>query len=255
MQMNRMKLMSPVRSFTAGLWLSLLAVLALCLSAAPVKAGSTPMPPIVVTGPSVLIGDLQFNGAGGGWFSGQAPLGGTFVVGANGNVIVGDGYGGNSASGVFQITPAGVQTVLANFTNSNAAGMDQYGNVYIARDYGDSIIKIPYDSATGQYVGFTTLPTANCLGATQDSAACIFAPGTKAVIDAGATAGGGNAGFNSLLFDGQATSSSRPTRTPVLPRATRTRSTSAARSARRRRTAAAPILRWWSTRTRIRSAW
>jgi hypothetical protein len=161
------------------------------------------MPPIVVTGPSVLIGDLQFNGAGGGWFSGQAPLGGTFVVGANGNVIVGDGYGGNSASGVFQITPAGVQTVLANFTNSNAAGMDQYGNVYIARDYGDSIIKIPYDSATGQYVGFTTLPTANCLGATQDSAACIFAPGTKAVIDAGATAGGGNAGFNSLLFDGQ----------------------------------------------------
>jgi sugar lactone lactonase YvrE len=157
----------------------------------------TQPPPIVVTGPSVTIGDLNFNGATGGWPGGQAPLGGTFVVGPNGDVIVGDGYGGCAACGVFLITPAGVQSVIANFGNSNAAGMDQYGNAYIARDYGPSIIKLPYNAATGTYTGFTTLPTANCLGGTQDTAACVFAPGTQALF------AGENGGFSSLFFDGQ----------------------------------------------------
>jgi sugar lactone lactonase YvrE len=181
---------------------ALSALLALFLGAMPAMAITLP-PPIAVTGPSVLIGDMQFGGAGGGWFGGQAPLGGTFVVGPNGDVIVGDGYGGNSASGVFLITPAGVQSVIANFANSNAAGIDKYGNVYIARDYGASIIKLPYNAAAGTYTGFTTLPTTNCQGGTLDTAACVFAPGTQAVINAGKTAGGGNPGFSSLLFDGQ----------------------------------------------------
>ncbi len=197
MQTTLNRLTSPVRSFVTGPSGILFAVLAVCLGAVPAMAATAP--PIVVTGPSVLIGDMQFNGAGGGWFSGQAPLGGTFVVGVNGDVIVGDGYG----KGVFQITPAGVQTVLATLNNSNAAGMDQYGNAYIAHDYGAAIYKLPYNAATGQYVGYTTTPTANCLGGTQDTAACVFAPGTQAVISAGATAGGGNPGFTSLFFDGQ----------------------------------------------------
>ena len=156
-----------------------------------------PSPPIVVTGPSVTIGDLNFGGATGGWPGGQAPLGGTFVVGPNGDVIVGDGYGGCAACGVFLITPAGVQSVIANFGNSNAAGMDQYGNAYIARDYGSSIIKLPYSAATGTYTGFTTLPTANCLGGTQDTAACVFASGSQSLF------AGENGGFSSLFFDGQ----------------------------------------------------
>jgi sugar lactone lactonase YvrE len=157
----------------------------------------TQPPPIVVTGPTVVIGDLQFGGATGGWPGGQAPLGGTFVVGPNGDVIFGDGYGGCAACGVFLVTPAGVQSVLANFGNSNAAGMDQYGNAYIARDYGASIIKLPYSAATGVYTGFTTLPTTNCLGGTQDTAACVFAPGTQALF------AGENGGFSSLFFDGK----------------------------------------------------
>jgi hypothetical protein len=202
------KLSSPAKLTTAkntAVFYSLAAlclVLVLALCAAPAWAVSAP-PPIMVTGPSVLIGDMQFNGAGGGWFGGQAPLGGTFVVGPNGDVIVGDGYGGTAGkSGVFQITPAGVQTMLANFTNSNAAGMDQYGNAYIARDYGASVIKLPF--VAGQYVGYTgSTPTTNCLGGTQDTQPCVFAPGTQAVISAGATAGGGNPGFTSLFFDGQ----------------------------------------------------
>jgi len=170
-------------------------LLALCLYASPAIAAGPP--PIVVTGPTVVIGDLQFGGATGGWPGGQAPLGGTFVVGPNGDVIVGDGYGGCAACGVFMITPAGVQSVLANFGNSNAAGMDQYGNAYIARDYGPSIIKLPYNSATGTYTGFTTLPTANCLGGTQDTAACVFASGSQSLF------AGENGGFSSLFFDGQ----------------------------------------------------
>jgi sugar lactone lactonase YvrE len=175
---------------------ALSALLALCLGASTAMAVSSP-PPIVVTGPTVLIGDLQFGGATGGWPGGQAPLGGTFVVGPNGDVIVGDGYGGCASCGVFLITPAGVQSVLANFGNSNAAGMDQYGNAYVARDYGSSIIKLPYNAATGTYTGFTTLPTTNCLGGTQDTAACVFAPGTQALF------AGENGGFSSLFFDGQ----------------------------------------------------
>jgi len=208
MQTTLNRLTSPVRSL-AVTSLALFSVLVLCLSASHAKAATAP--PIVVTGPSVLIGDLHLNGAGGGWFSGQAPLGGTFVIGPNGHVIVGDGYG----KGTFEITPSGTQTVLANFDNSNAAGIDQYGNAYIARDYGDTIIKLPYNAATGTYTGFTALPTTNCQGGTQDTAACIFAPGTKAVIDAGATAGGG------------------------MP----TQSTSAVRNARQRPMARALILR------------
>ncbi len=200
MQITFSKLTSPVRSLAAGtsvaLLVALFAVLALSLSASSALAVTQP-PPIVVTGPSVVIGDLQFNGATGGWPGGQAPLGGTFAVGPNGDVIVGDGYGGCAACGVFLITPAGVQSVIANFGNSNAAGTDQYGNAYIARDYGPSIIKLPYNAATGTYTGFTTLPTANCLGGTQDTAACVFAPGTQALF------AGENGGFSSLFFDGQ----------------------------------------------------
>ncbi|HEY1802848.1 MAG TPA: NHL repeat-containing protein, partial [Terracidiphilus sp.] len=196
MQITLNSLTSPVRSLAAGTWVALSALLALCLGASTAMAVSSP-PPIVVTGPTVLIGDLQFGGATGGWPGGQAPLGGTFVVGPNGDVIVGDGYGGCASCGVFLITPAGVQSVLANFGNSNAAGMDQYGNAYVARDYGSSIIKLPYNAATGTYTGFTTLPTTNCLGGTQDTAACVFAPGTQALF------AGENGGFSSLFFDGQ----------------------------------------------------
>ena len=196
MQTTMSKMTSPVRSLAAGTWVALFALLALCLGANSAMAVTQP-PPVVVTGPTVVIGDLQFNGATGGWPGGQAPLGGTFVVGPNGDVIIGDGYGGCAACGVFLITPAGVQSVLANFGNSNAAGMDQYGNAYIARDYGPSIIKLPYNAATGTYTGFTTLPTANCLGGTQDTAACVFAPGTQALF------AGENGGFSSLFFDGQ----------------------------------------------------
>jgi sugar lactone lactonase YvrE len=201
MQTTWNKLTSPVRSLTAGTVLALLTILAVCLGAAQPAGAQIMAPPptspmpIVVTGPSTLIGDLHFNGAGGGWFSGQAPLGGTFVVGANGDVIVGDGYG----KGVFQITPSGTQTVLANFDNSNAAGMDKDGNVYIGRDYGDTIIKIPF--VNGQYVGFSgSTPTTNCQGG--DQTPCVFAPNTKAILDLayGASA---NPGLTSLFFDGQ----------------------------------------------------
>jgi sugar lactone lactonase YvrE len=196
MQTTMNKMTSPVRSLTAGTWVAVFVLLALCLGANSAMAITQP-PPVVVTGPTVVIGDLQFGGATGGWPGGQAPLGGTFAVGPNGDVIVGDGYGGCTACGVFMITPPGVQSVIANFTNSNAAGIDQYGNAYIARDYGPSIIKLPYNAATGTYTGFTTLPTATCLGGTQDTAACVFAPGTQKLF------AGENGGFSSLFFDGQ----------------------------------------------------
>jgi len=190
MQTNMNKLTSPVRSLTAGTWVALFVLLALCLYASPAIAAGPP--PIVVTGPTVVIGDLQFGGATGGWPGGQAPLGGTFVVGPNGDVIVGDGYGGCAACGVFMITPAGVQSVLANFGNSNAAGMDQYGNAYIARDYGRALSSFLTTPRPARTQGLTTLPTANCLGGTQDTAACVFASGSQSLF------AGENGGFSSL---------------------------------------------------------
>ncbi|HWE85766.1 MAG TPA: NHL repeat-containing protein [Terracidiphilus sp.] len=194
MQATLRGIRNSLQSGATGTAVALAILFALSLG---VNAATAQAPPIVVTGPSTLIGDMHFSGAGGGWFSGQAPLGGTFVVGVNGDVIVGAGYG----SGVFQITPGGTQSVLANFGNSNAAGMDQYGNAYIARDYGDSIIKLPFVS--GQYVGFTGgTPTTNCQGGTQDATPCVFAPNVKSFMD-GVYASSNNPGFTSLLFDAQ----------------------------------------------------
>jgi sugar lactone lactonase YvrE len=152
--------------------------------------------PIVVSGASVQIGTMNFNGSGGGWDGGESPLGGTFVVGANGNVIIGDGYSGKVD--VFQITPSGTQTVLgAGGTNSHAAAIDAYGNVYVGFGYSGTIVKIPYNSATATYAGYTAVPSVDCSTATGainniDTAACIFAPNLQAYN-----------GISGMALDGQ----------------------------------------------------
>jgi sugar lactone lactonase YvrE len=180
MQSNLMKLTCPVRSLAMGASLALFLVLVLCLCVTPAWAVSAPSP-IVSLGSATQIGVMNFNSSGGGWFGGEAPDGGTFVIGANGNVIVGDGY--SNKVDVFEITPSGTQTVLASGGggNSHAAAVDVYGNVYIAFGYSGTIYKLPYNPVTGAYAGYTTAPTANCStskGAISDSdtAACVFAP-------------------------------------------------------------------------------
>ena len=99
MQTNLNKLTSPVRSFAAGTWVALFALLALCLGANPAMAGGS-TPPIVVSSTPVQLGALT----GGGWDGSQEPVGGTFVIGVNGNVLVGAGWGGN----YLQITHLGL---------------------------------------------------------------------------------------------------------------------------------------------------
>ena len=185
MQTNRMELTSSERPFAAGIWLTLIAAFMFFLSADLAHAVAPPSP-IVTIGSPVQIGVMGFTppggkSSGGGWFGGESPLGGTFVIGANGNVIIGDGYA-NSVD-VFEITPSGTQTVLASGGggNSHAAAIDVYGNVYIAFGYSGTIYKLPYNSVTGAYVGYTAAPTANCStmnGAinNSDQSACVFAP-------------------------------------------------------------------------------
>ena len=150
---------------------------------------------ITVTGPATQIGIMKFtppggSSSGGGWDPGASPVSGTFVVGPNGHVIIGDGYG----TGVFDISPSGVQTVLAPLGNSSSAAIDGLGNVYVGTEYNNVLIKLPYNPATGTYTGYTTAPTAACLGGTQDTAACIYAP------NLGAVAGG--SGLADIVFDG-----------------------------------------------------
>jgi len=185
MQMIWNKLTSPVRSFAAGSWVALFALLALCLGA-PAYAQT----PIVVSGTPTQLGALT----GGGWDGSQEPVGGTFVIGLNGNVLVGDGYSSN----FLQITPSGTDTKLASGVGASNAALDSYGNLYFGGNYNANVYKIPYDAATGQYVGWTTAPTANCLGGNQDTSPCIFAPAISAYLN---TLGG--QGFAGVAFDGQ----------------------------------------------------
>ncbi len=102
---------------------------------------------------------------GGGWDGSQEPVGGTFVIGVNGDVLVGDGYSSNLSSD----HPGGVDTIFAGVGASNAA-LDSYGNLYFGGNYNANVYKVPYNSATGQYVGWTTTPTTNCVGGNQDTA-------------------------------------------------------------------------------------
>lgn len=185
MQITLNRLTSPVRSFTAGTWVALFALLALCLGA-PAYAQA----PIVVSGTPVQLGALT----GGGWDGSQEPVGGTFVVGLNGDVLIGDGY----SSKFLQITPSGTDTILATGVGASNAALDSYGNLYFGGNYNANVYKIPYDASTGQYIGWTTTPTTNCLGGNQDTAACIFAPAVSAYLS---TLGG--QGFAGVAFDGQ----------------------------------------------------
>jgi sugar lactone lactonase YvrE len=131
----------------------------------------------------------------GGQEGSQIPLSDTFVVGANGHVIVTDEWGGD----VLEIDPTqpatSAATKLAEVSNVGPAAVDQYGNVYVAYDgYNASIFKIPYNASTGKYTGFTTAPTATCLGTNQDTAPCIYAISFQAVFTNGS-------GYADLVFD------------------------------------------------------
>ena len=201
MQTTMNELTSPVRSLAAGTWVALFALLALCLGA-PVHAQK---PPIVVSGAPVQLGALT----GGGWDGSQEPVGGTFVIGVNGNVLVGDGY----TSNFLQITPSGTDTTLASGVGASNAALDSYGNLYFGGNYNANVYKVPYNSATGQYVGWTTAPTTNCLGGNNDTAPCIFAPAVSAFLG---TLGG--QGYAGVAFDGQGNfffeTNTLPTTTP-----------------------------------------
>ena len=190
MQTTMKKMTSPVRSLAAGTWVALFVLLALCFGA----SAHAQKPPIVVSGTPVQLGALT----GGGWDGSQEPIGGNFVIGVNGNVLVGDGYSSN----FLQITPSGTDTKLASGVGASNAALDSYGNLYFGGNYNPNVYKIPYDAATGQYVGFTTAPTTNCLGGNQDTAPCIFAPAVSAYMS-GTLAGSGNSGYAGVAFDGQ----------------------------------------------------
>jgi sugar lactone lactonase YvrE len=180
------KFASPVRSVAAGMSLALLSLFVLCASSASASSAA----PIVVSQNSTM----NYFPAG-GWSSGQSPLSGTFVAAPNGDVIISDQWGHQ----VLEITQAGTETVLATLSgwNPGPTAIDGYGNLYVAADgYDANIYKIPYDLATGTYTGFTTAPTAACLGGTQDTAPCLYAP------NFGATVFTNGSGYADLLFDG-----------------------------------------------------
>ena len=204
MQTTMNEMTSPVRSLAAGTWVALFTLLALCLGPTNAMAVTQP-PPIVVSGTPVQLGALT----GGGWDGSQEPIGGTFVIGVNGDVLVGDGYSSN----FLQITPSGTDTILASGVGASNAALDSYGNLYFGGNYNANVYKVPYNATTGQYVGWTTTPTTNCLGGNNDTAPCIFAPAVSAFLG---TLGG--QGYAGVAFDGQGNfffeTNTLPTTTP-----------------------------------------
>ncbi len=190
MQSTLNNLTTPVRTLAAKSMVALFPVLALCLSGVLAHAQK----PIVVSGAATQLGALT----GGGWDGSQEPVGGTFVVGVNGNVLVGDGY----TSNFLQITPSGTDTVLASGVGASNAALDSFGNLYFGGNYNANVFKLPYNAATGQYAGFTTAPTANCQGGNLDTAACIFAPAVSTFMNS-LKGSGGNTGFAGMAFDAQ----------------------------------------------------
>jgi sugar lactone lactonase YvrE len=182
------RLTSPVRSLTAGTWIALFCLLTLCLAGAVAHAQQ----PIVVSSNTTL-GYFPAGGQDGS----QVPISDSFVVGANGHVIVTDEWGGD----VLEINPTlpatSATTKLAALSNGGPTGIDQYGNVYVAPDgYSGSIFKLPYNAATGTYTGFTSAPTAACVGGTSDTAPCIYAANFATTVF---TSG---SGYADLVFDG-----------------------------------------------------
>lgn len=183
------KLTSPVRFFAAGTSAVLFLGLTLLSGA---LAGAQQH--VVVSGTPVQLGALT----GGGWDGSQEPVGGTFVVGVNGNVLVGAGYSSN----FLQLTLAGSDTILASGVGASNAALDSYGNLYFGGNYNANVFKVPYNATTGAYVGWSSAaPTANCQGGNLDTTACVFAPAVSTLMNSIASSNG--TGFAGVAFDGQ----------------------------------------------------
>lgn len=191
------KLRYSVRSLAAGIGAALFFAGAICFCAA-VAAEQTKLP--IVVSQDTQLGLFP----AGGWTGSQSPLSGTFVVGPNGDVLIGTQWGNVLEQYTQNGSPSGTGTALATFANGNVGpvALDSYGNAYVAGEgYTTNIYKLPYNAATGTWAGFATDPTAICQGGTKDTAPCIFAPGTQAIVTAGI--GTGAAGYAALAFDSQ----------------------------------------------------
>ena len=191
MQMNRMKLTTPARYFEAGTPAALFALLIFCLCVTPAMAAGGASQ--IVVSSNTTIGYFPAGGQDGS----QVPISDSFVVGANGHVIVTDEWG-NDLLEIDPTQPAtSATTKLAKLSNGGPTGIDQYGNVYAAYDgYSGSIFKLPYNASTGQYTGFTTAPTAACIGGTSDTAPCVFAGNFATTVFTNGS------GYADLVFDG-----------------------------------------------------
>ncbi len=190
MQSTWNKFLSPVKR-GAATRITVFSVSILGLIAAPAKTAA--QQPIAITGAATQLGALT-----GGWDGSQSPMGGTFAVGMNGDVYVGNGY----STDVFQITPGGTRTVLVDTDDGSTATLDKYGNLYIAAYYDANVYKIPYNAKAGTYAGWSsTAPTTPCQGGNSDTTACIFAPAVSTLMSI--LAGTGNAGYADIAFDAQ----------------------------------------------------
>jgi sugar lactone lactonase YvrE len=173
---------SSFSSLSGTAWGGLLVLLTLFLGA----SGNAQTRPIVVSQ-----GKTVAYFPGGGWAGSQMPLSGTFAVAPNSHVLITDQWGGD----LLEISLDGTVTKLAAVSNAGPVAVDAYGNAYVTYDgYNGSIYKLPYDPTKGTYTGFTTAPTTNCLGGTQDAAPCLYAPNFKSVFTNGA-------GYTDLVFD------------------------------------------------------
>jgi sugar lactone lactonase YvrE len=174
-----------------GVWVALLTVLTMCLSATVARAGAGPTKPPIITTQVTWLNTLQ----GGGALSGDNPSGNNFAVDANGNIVISNTYGNDIL--LINGQTGAVSTLFTSGSGPGSVAMDSQGNLYISEMYAPYILKVPFvDGAyapvtiTGSQ-GNTNPPT--CTGT--DTALCTIGQGLQT------SANGYWFGISSMAFD------------------------------------------------------
>jgi hypothetical protein len=131
---------------------------------------------------------ISTNVGSGGGESGQDNAGISMAVDANGDVIMGNLYGG--AILLFSLTPGATNPTVLGTVSGNPAGVavDSKNNLYIGNATVATIIKVPYVNGAWVAISSPSSSTPNCTGS--DTVECVM---SNLNTD--------NSGVSSLVFD------------------------------------------------------
>jgi hypothetical protein len=161
------------RSYTS-VSTALLFLLTMCLSGMVARAQAPPSAfQNVVMSQAIELGALPSTGGG---QSGQEPAGSSMAVDANGDVIMGDTYGGEVL--LFSGKAAGMSTLPAPTVlgspggNVDAVAVDSHNNLYIGFATVATVVKAPYVNGAYVTINAPSGSMPNCTGS--DTVECVM---------------------------------------------------------------------------------